>query len=136
MECLLDWMPRSLARKVGDYVNVLPDLLPSKMLHGGKGFITGKETKESVPTFTVKYLETESGSRYNTESGIPVSRLTVTPFAIFDDGPKRRPRNEVETPDGDSATAEHPTKSIKTCLQQEGFANGWAKGWWHHDFSK
>ena len=132
---MLAGLDASLVIKVGEYVNVSPDLPPNKMLHGGKGFITGKETKESVPTFTVKYLETESGSRYNTESGIPVSRLTITPFAIFDDGPKRRPRNEVETPDGDSATAEHPTKSIKTRLQ-EGFANGWAKGWRHHDFSK
>ena len=39
------------------------------------------------------------------------------------------------TPDGDSATAEHPTSSIKTRLQ-EGFSNGWAKGWRHRDFSK
>ena len=89
----------------------------------------------TVSTFIVKYLETEAGSRNNSESGIPVSRLTVTPFTFSDDGPKRRPRNEVETPDGDSATAEHPTKSIKTRLQ-EGFANGWAKGWQRHDFSK
>ena len=77
----------------------------------------------------------ESGSRNRTESGITVSRLTVTPFAIFGDGPKRRPRNEVVTPDGDSATAEHPTSSIKTRLQ-EGFSNGWAKGWRRRDFSK
>ena len=132
---MLAGLDASLARKVGDYVNASPDLLPSKMLHGGKGFITGKETKESVPIFTVKYLVTESGSRYNTESGIPVSRLTITPFAIFDDWPKRRPRNEVETPDGDFATAKHPAISIKTRLQ-EGFANGWAKGWRCHDFSK
>ena len=103
--------------------------------YSDEGFITGKETKESVPTFIVKHLETESGSRYNTESGIPVSRLTITPFTIFDDGPKRQPRNEVVTPDGDSATAEHPTTSIKTCMQER-FMNGWAKGWQHHDLSK
>ena len=132
---MLAGLDASLAMKVGDFVNVQPDLSPSKMSHGGKGFVTGKETKEGVATFIVKYLETETGSRNNSESGIPVSRLTVTPFTFSDDGPKWRPRNEVETPDGDSATAEHPTKSIKTRLQ-EGFANGWAKGWQHHDFSK
>ena len=69
------------------------------------------------------------------ESEIPVSRLTVTSFAIFGDGPKWQLRNEVVTPDGDSATAEHTTSSIKTCLR-EGFSNGWAKGWRHCDFSK
>ena len=132
---MLAGLDASLVIKVGDYVNVSPDLLPNKMSHGGKGFITGKETKESISTFTVKYLETESGGRTSTESGIPVSRLTVTPFAIFGVGPKRQLRNEVMTPDGDSATAEHPTTSIKTCLQ-EGFMNGWAKGWQHHDLSK
>jgi hypothetical protein len=132
---MLAGLDASLAIKVGDFVNVQPDLSPSKMSHGGKGFVTGKETKEGVSTFIVKYLETEAGSRNNSESGIPVSRLTVTPFTFSDDGPKRRPRNEVETPDGDFATAEHPTISIKTRLQ-EGFANGWAKGWWHYDFSK
>ena len=63
---MLAGLDASLVIKVGDYVNVLPDLSPKKMLHGGKGFITGKETKKSVPTFTVKCLETESSSRYNT----------------------------------------------------------------------
>ena len=81
------------------------------------------------------YLEMESGSRNCTESGITVSRLTVTPFAIFGDGPKRRPRNEKVTPDGDSTTAEHPTNSLKTCLE-EGFSKGWAKGWRRRDFPK
>ena len=132
---MLAGLDASLAIKVGDFVNVLPDLSAWKMSHGGKGFVAKKETKDGASTFTVTYLEMESGSRNRTESGITVSRLTVTPFAIFGDGPKRRLRNEVVTPDGDSATAEHPTSSIKTRLQ-EGFPNGWAKGWRRRDFSK
>ena len=125
----------SLAVKVGDFVNVLADLSDFKMSHGGKGFVTDKETKDGVSSFTVKYLETESGSRNRIESGITVSRLTVTPFAIFGDGPKRRPGNELVTPDGDSTTAEHPTTSLKTRLE-EGFSKGWAKGWRLRDFPK
>jgi len=105
------------------------------MSHGGKGFVTRKETKDGVSTFTVKYLETEAGSRNRTETGIPVSRLTVTPLAIFGDGPKLRPGNQIVTPDRDSTTAKHPTNSLKTRLQ-EGFANGWAKGWRRRDFPK
>ena len=62
MECLWD-LDASLAIKVGDYVNMSLDLLALKMVHGGKGFITGKQTKKSISTFTVKYLETKSGSR-------------------------------------------------------------------------
>jgi hypothetical protein len=69
----------SLAIKLGDFVNVSADLSPRKMSHGGKGYVTRKETKEGVSTFTVKYLETEGGSRYHSESGILVSRLTFTP---------------------------------------------------------
>ena len=91
-----------------------PDLSPSKMSHGGKGFVTGKETKQGVSTFIVKYLETEAGSRNNSESGISVSRLVVTPFAVSVDGAKRRPRNEGGTPDRDADAAEHPTNSIKS----------------------
>ena len=132
---MLAGLDASLARKVDDNVNVLLDLLALKMLHDGKGFILSKETMDTISTFAVKYLETKSGGRTSNESGIPVSRLTVTPFAIFGDGLKQWSRNEVVTPDGDSATAEHPTICIKTHLQ-EGFADGWAKGWWHHDFSK
>ena len=78
----------SMVIKVGNFVNVSLNLSALKLSHGGKGFITGKETKDGISTFTVKYLETKSGSRTNTESGIPVSRLAVTPFAIFGDGPK------------------------------------------------
>jgi hypothetical protein len=59
---LLAKMDASLSIKVGDFVNVLPDHSAFKMLHSGKRFVTKKETKESVSTFTVKYLETESGS--------------------------------------------------------------------------
>jgi hypothetical protein len=126
----------SLAVKVGDFVNVSADLSDFKMSHGGKGFVTDKETKDGVSSFTVKYLETESGSRNQTESGITVSRLTVTPFAVFDGGPKRRPGNElVVTPNGDSTTAEHPTNNLKTCLE-EAFLKGWAKGWRRKDFPK
>jgi hypothetical protein len=132
---MLAGLDASLAIKVGDFVNVQPDLSPSKMSHGGKGFVTGKETKEGVSTFIVKYLETEAGSRNNSESGIPVSRLVVTPFAVSVDGAKRRPRNEGGTPDRDADAAEHPTNSIKTRLQ-EGFSNGLAKGWRRLDFSK
>jgi hypothetical protein len=125
----------SLVVKLGDFVNVSVDLSALKMLHGEKGFVTGKETKDGVSTFTVKYLETEAGSRNRSESSIPVSRLTVTPFAIFGDGPKLRPGNQVVTPDGDYITAEHPTNSLKACLQ-EGFSKGWAKGWCRRDFPK
>jgi hypothetical protein len=49
--------------KVGNFVNVLADLLAFKMSHGGKGVVTGKETKDGVSTFIVKYLETEAGSK-------------------------------------------------------------------------
>jgi hypothetical protein len=58
------------------------------------------------------------------------------PFAIFGDQPKLQPGNQVVTPDCDSTTTvEHPANSLKTRLQ-EGFSNGWAKGWRHHDFTK
>jgi hypothetical protein len=43
----------SLAIKRGDFVNVLADLSPLKILHAGKGHVTGKETKDGVSTFTV-----------------------------------------------------------------------------------
>jgi hypothetical protein len=78
----------SLAIKLGDFVNVLADLSPLKMLHAGKGYVMGKETKDGVPTFTLQYLETEGGRMYNSESGIPLFRLTVTQLAIFRDVPK------------------------------------------------
>jgi hypothetical protein len=58
------------------------------MSHAGKGYVKGKETKDGVSTFTVQYLESEGGSRYHSESGIPHFRLTVTLLAIFGDGPK------------------------------------------------
>jgi len=81
---VLGQMDASLVIKLGDFVNVSADISPSKeMSHGGKGFVTGKETKDGVSTFTVKYLETEAGSRNCTESDIPVSRLTATPLAMF-----------------------------------------------------
>jgi hypothetical protein len=109
---VLGQLDASLMVKLGDIVNMSADLLALKMLHGGKGFVTGKETKGGVSTFTVTYLETEAGSRNHTESGIPVSRLAVTPLAIFGDGPKLRPRNQVVTPDGNNA--EHPHKQPKS----------------------
>ena len=49
----------SLVIKLGDSVNVLADLSPLKMSHAGKGYVMVKETKDSVSTFTVQYLETE-----------------------------------------------------------------------------
>jgi hypothetical protein len=67
---------------------MLADLCPIKMLHAGKGYVMEKETKDGVSTFTVYYLETEGGSRYHSESGIPLFRLTVTPLAIFGFGHK------------------------------------------------
>jgi hypothetical protein len=84
---VLAQMDASLAIKVGNFVNVLPDLLAYKMLHGGKGFVTKNETKDGVSTFTVKYQETESGSRRRSESGILISRLTVSLLAILVVGP-------------------------------------------------
>jgi acetyl-CoA carboxylase carboxyltransferase component len=78
----------SLVIKLGDFVNVSVDLSHVKMSHAGKGYVTGKETKDGVSTFIVQYLETEGGSRYHSESGIPHFRLTVTLLAIFGDGPK------------------------------------------------
>jgi hypothetical protein len=132
---VLAQLDASLAIKVGDFVNVLEDLSPLKMSHGGKGYVTGKETKDDVSTFTVKYLETEGGSRYSSESGIPVSRLTVTPLAIFGDGPKVRPQNKVVAPEDNSNGAEHSANTLKERLQ-EGFANGLAEGWRRRDFSK
>jgi acetyl-CoA carboxylase carboxyltransferase component len=85
---VLRHLDASLVVKVGDFVNVSADLSAFKMSHAGKGFVTGKETKDGVSTFIVKYLETEAGRTNQYESGIPVSRLTVTPFAIFGDRPK------------------------------------------------
>jgi hypothetical protein len=77
-----------------------------------------------ISSFGVKYLETDKAeSRNHTESDIPVSRLltvALTTLVSFGDAPKLWPRNQVlVTPDGDSTTAEHPTNSLKTCLQEE-----------------
>jgi hypothetical protein len=58
---MLAGLDASMVRKVGNFVNVLPDLLALKMLHGRKWFITMKETKDGVSTFNGKYMETESG---------------------------------------------------------------------------
>jgi hypothetical protein len=132
---MLACLDPSLAIKVGDFVNVEPDLSPSKMSHGGKGFVTGRETKEGVSTFTVKYLETEAASRSRSESKIPISRLVVCPLAVPVDGGKKRTRNEGGTPNGDAGVSEHPISNIKSRLQ-EGFSNGLAKGWRRLDFSK
>jgi hypothetical protein len=66
---MLAGLDASLVIKVGNFVNMLLDLLALKMLHSGKGFIsTMKETRDGVSAFTVKYLETKSGSRNGTES--------------------------------------------------------------------
>jgi hypothetical protein len=43
----------SLAIKLGAFVNVSADLSPLKMLHAGKGYVIGIETRDSVSTFTV-----------------------------------------------------------------------------------
>jgi hypothetical protein len=43
----------SLAIKRGNFVNMLADLSPLKMLHAGEGYVMGKETKDGVSTFTV-----------------------------------------------------------------------------------
>jgi hypothetical protein len=102
-------------------------------LSGGKWFVMGKETKDGVSTFTVKYLETEEGSRNRTESDSPAFRLTVTLLTIFGDGPKLQPGNKVVTPDGDSNTAEHPHKQPKS-MPTRVFSKGWAKGWHRRDF--
>jgi hypothetical protein len=125
----------SLAIKLDDFVNVSADLSPRKMSHGGKGYVTRKETKEGVSTFTVKYLETERGRRYHSESGIPVSRLTVTLLAIYGHGPKVRQGNKVVAPEDNSNSAEHSTNTLGERLQ-EGFAIGWAEGWRRRDFPK
>jgi hypothetical protein len=72
-----------LAIKLGSFVNVLADLSHVKMLHAGKRYVTGKETKDGVSTFIAQYLETEGGSRYHSESGILHFRLTITLFGHF-----------------------------------------------------
>ena len=61
---------------------------------------------------------------YNSESGIPLFRLTVTLLAIFGDGPKVRQGNKVVAPEDNSNSAEHSA------------ANGWADGWRSRDFQK
>jgi len=43
--------------------------------------------------------------------------------------------NPVVAPDGDYTAAKHSTNSLKVSLQ-EGFSNGWAKGWHRRDFPK
>jgi hypothetical protein len=43
----------SLVIKRGNFINVSADLSPLKMLHTRKGYVTAKETKDSVSTFTV-----------------------------------------------------------------------------------
>ena len=50
---LVQLVDASLAIKLVNFVNVSADLSPRKMLHGGKGYVTRKETKEGVSTFTV-----------------------------------------------------------------------------------
>jgi hypothetical protein len=52
-----------LVVKLHDFVNMPADLSALKILHYGKGFVTRKETKEGISTFSMKYLETEAGSR-------------------------------------------------------------------------
>ena len=86
------------------------------MSHAEKGYVTGKETKDGVSTFTVQYLETDGGSRYHSESGIPLFRLTVTPLAIFRDGPKVQQGNKAVAPDDNSNSAEHSVNTLKECL--------------------
>jgi hypothetical protein len=95
----------------------------------------GKETKDGVPTFTIQYLETVGGSMYNSESGIPLFRLTVTPLAIFCDGPKVQQGNKAVAPEDNSNSAEHSFNTLKERLR-EGFANGWAEGWGRRYFQK
>ena len=56
-------MDASLVIKLGDFVNVSADLSLRKMSYGGKGYVMGKETKDGVSTFTVKYLETVGGMK-------------------------------------------------------------------------
>ena len=56
-------MDASLVIKLGNFVNVSADLSLRKMSYGGKGYVMGKETKDGVSTFTVKYLETVGGMK-------------------------------------------------------------------------
>jgi hypothetical protein len=65
---------------------------------------------------------------YNSESGIPLFRLTITQLAIFCDGPKSSTGNMVVAPEDNSNSAEHSLNTLKERLR-EGFANGWAEGW-------
>jgi hypothetical protein len=48
---MLVQLDASLAIKCGNLVNVSADLSPLKMLHAGKRYVTGKETKDGVSTF-------------------------------------------------------------------------------------
>jgi hypothetical protein len=43
----------SLAIKLGNFKNMSADLSPIKVLHAGKGYVTGKRAKDGVSTFTV-----------------------------------------------------------------------------------
>ena len=72
---------------------------------------------------------------YNSESGIPLFRLTVTPLAIFRDGPKVQQGNKAVAPEDNSNSAEHSFNTLKERLR-EGFANGWAEGWGRRYFQK
>jgi hypothetical protein len=114
----------SLAIKLGNFINLPVDLSPLKMLHAGKGYVMGKETKDGVSTITAQYLETEGGSRYH---------LTITPLAIYGEGPKVQQGNKVVAPEDSFNSAKHSAITLKERLQ-EGFANGWAEEWHSLDF--
>jgi hypothetical protein len=51
---VLAQLDASLAIKVSDFVNVLGEYVPLKISHGGKGYVTVKETKDGVPAFILK----------------------------------------------------------------------------------
>jgi hypothetical protein len=54
----------------------------------------------------------------HSESGIPLFRLTVTPLAIFGNGPKVRQGNKVVAHEDNSNSAEHSVNTLKEHLQE------------------
>jgi hypothetical protein len=110
---------------------VQADLSEGHHSHGEKGWVKAVDGTGALLTVTVGYHESESGCQHRSESGIPISRLTICsgPFIKL---PKRRtvtphpnqPKNSsVEVPQLPNA----PQMTVRDTLA-DGFSIKWERG--------
>jgi hypothetical protein len=129
---MLSRLSAGLLISPGEYVLVQADLSEGHHSHGGKGWVKAVDGTGALLTVTVGYHESESGCQHRSESGIPISRLTIC-SGPFNKLPKRRtvnlqhnqPKNSsIEVPQLPNASQ----MPLRDALM-DGFSRNRKKGW-------